>query len=94
MSEPEETMLERAAKALENAGLPDWARWTIGAIRDEEHERRQLLADLRTVNELHDLGDAIYAVRDREGLNWEGPKVKAYGEAVTRLQAVLKREGA
>lgn len=28
-----------------------------------------------------DIGDAIYKVRESEGLGWEGPKVKAYGQA-------------
>jgi hypothetical protein len=61
----------------------------------------RILAAIRTVNELHDLGDATYDVREQRGGNdvggqpftgnsWEHPDVKRYSDAVT----VLREEGA
>ena len=52
---------------------------------DAIKDRLEILADLAVVNEIHPLGDAVYDVREREGLGWEGPKVVAYGKAVQRL---------
>lgn len=38
-----------------------------------------------------DLGDLVYEVREREGLGWEGPSVKAWGSAVARAKAIVAR---
>jgi hypothetical protein len=64
-------------------------------LNDETHVR--LLDAIRTINELHNLGDATYAVRDRYGSepvrgapytgnSWLHPKVSAYSEAVQTLR--------
>lgn len=35
------------------------------------------------------LGDRVYDVREREGLGWDGPNVKAWGAAVTKAESTL-----
>lgn len=40
-----------------------------------------------------DLGDAIYSVREREGLGWDGPAVKAWSDAVSAAENVMKKAG-
>lgn len=68
---------------------------------DPEARLERVLAAIRTVNEQHDLGDAIYDVRERfggdpvdgqpfTGSSWEHPTVTRYNDAVT----VLRDEGA
>jgi hypothetical protein len=60
----------------------------------------RIIAAIRTINELNDLGDGVYDVRERFGgddvgglpytdSSWEHPKMKAYGDAL----AVLRDEG-
>lgn len=47
-----------------------------------------------TSNPHLDLGDETYQVREREGLGWEGPSVKAWSDAVSAARAALaKAEG-
>lgn len=47
-----------------------------------------------TSNPHLDLGDLVYAVRDREMDGWDGPAVKAWGEAVVLAEkAIAKAEG-
>lgn len=53
-------------------------------------ELRDLLAALKVVNALNDLGDAVYDVRGREMKGWEGPQVVAYGEAVVVVLRILE----
>lgn len=36
------------------------------------------------------LGDLVYDVREREGLGWDGPAVKAWSDAVTEANAAIK----
>lgn len=52
----------------------------------------RLLAALKGVAQHPDiaLGDCIYDVREREGEGWEGPRVKAWGEAVHEAEAAIK----
>jgi hypothetical protein len=56
-------------------------------------EAPALLAVLRalTTHPHVSLGDLVYAVRDAEGLGWDGPSVKAWSDAVTQAQALLAR---
>lgn len=35
--------------------------------------------------------DWIYAVREREGLGWEGPRVGAYSKAIEELRLTLQQ---
>jgi hypothetical protein len=35
------------------------------------------------------LGDLVYAVREREGLDWEGPAVKAWSAAVVEAEEAV-----
>lgn len=44
---------------------------------------------IRTIDRLHNLGDAIYEVREREAKGWDGPNVSAYNAA----HKVLRDEG-
>jgi len=37
------------------------------------------------------LGDLIYYVREREGEGWDGPAVTAWGEAVEKAKAAIKK---
>ena len=37
-------------------------------------------------------GDYIYDVREREGLGWDGPRVKAWGGACETLDRLRKEE--
>ena len=60
---------------------------------DAAERLKELESCILVINELNNLSDAIYDVRDREGEGWEGPKTKAYGEAVSKLRALLKEGG-
>jgi hypothetical protein len=35
-----------------------------------------------------DLDDLVYQVREREGLGWEGPQVKAWSDIVTCIREI------
>jgi hypothetical protein len=37
------------------------------------------------------LGDLVYYVREREGKGWDGPAVTAWGEAVEKAKAAIKK---
>lgn len=58
-----------------------------------EERLKELMSCIVVINELHNLGDAIYDVREREGEGWEGPKVTAYGNALKKLRELLKEGG-
>ena len=60
---------------------------------DEIDRLCELESCIVVINELNNLSDAIYDVRDRELKGWEGPKTKAYGEAISKLRALLKEGG-
>lgn len=49
----------------------------------------QALNILRELNSIIPLGDLIYEVRDNEGLGWDGPKVKAWGDACDQIQVLF-----
>jgi hypothetical protein len=57
-----------------------------------------LMEALRTINRLHNLGDAIYDVRERADMtyapigatSWDHPDVKAYSDAVDVVYRYLK----
>lgn len=59
----------------------------------EEERLAELQSVIVVINELNNLSDMIYDVRDRELKGWEGPKTKAYGEAISKLRALLKEGG-
>lgn len=44
-----------------------------------------------SVNPHLDLGDLVYKVRESEGLGWDGPAVTAWGEAVVKLNAAIRK---
>jgi hypothetical protein len=44
---------------------------------------------LRQLSQVHNLGDCVYDIRERECLGWEGPKVVAWGKACERAQQLL-----
>jgi hypothetical protein len=47
------------------------------------------LEALREFYDLRDLGDFIYEIREREGLGWEGPLVRRWGEACEKAKKAL-----
>jgi hypothetical protein len=47
---------------------------------------------LRELNNILDLGDLVYNVREREGLGWEGPQVKAWDAACTRMKKLFDEQ--
>lgn len=59
---------------------------------DERLER--IITAIRTVNQYHNLGDAVYEVRSRvfetdpgyKGESWDHPSVKTYGDAVATIE--------
>jgi hypothetical protein len=54
------------------------------------NEALKLLHDL---NEICNLGDLIYHVRENEGLGWGGPNVVAWGNACKRMEELLENYG-
>lgn len=58
----------------------------------EPRREKQLEETLRalTTNPHLNLGDLVYQVRERELLGWDGPAVKAWSDAVTKAQELLK----
>jgi hypothetical protein len=61
--------------------MPDWNK-----------EGPRLLAAVKaiTTHPHITLGDLVYEVREQEGEGWDGPGVKAWGDAVTELDAAVK----
>ena len=45
---------------------------------------------LRELNDIVNLGDLVYHVRENEGLGWEDPKVKAWSDACDRMRTLLE----
>ena len=54
------------------------------------NEMREALLAI-TSNPHVSLGDLVYEVREREGEGWEGKYVKQWGEAVAKVEAVVKK---
>lgn len=48
------------------------------------------LSILRDLNEVRDLGDCTYDIREREGKGWHGPLVTKWGDAVARAKKLLE----
>lgn len=46
---------------------------------------------LQALNEVRDLGDFIYDIREREALGWEGPQVTKWSDAVTRAKILIDK---
>jgi len=61
--------------------MPDW---TVTGPR--------LLEALKSLmtHEHVDLGGLVYEIREREGLGWDGPSVKAWSDAVTEAREAIK----
>lgn len=57
-------------------------------LREQNEERVAALVAIST-NPHINLGDLVYAVRDAEGLGWEGPAVAAWGEACEAVKAAI-----
>jgi hypothetical protein len=65
----------------------------------KQHSRRERMNGQRlqeALQVLHDLFEAgslddhFYSVREHEGLGWEGPRMKRWGEAVNKAHELLK----
>ena len=84
---------------MERAGLPGNvkhdavgdAQMVVQLIRrgSKMNEAMEVLRSLMT-NPNINLGDQICAIREREGMGWEGPSAQAWSDAVTRAEALLK----
>lgn len=64
---------------------------------EDQVTHQQLLAALVTLNRLHNLGDAVYDVRERAdlsnfaGSSWQHPDVVAYGEASAVVMRAIRQ---
>lgn len=56
-------------------------------VGEEIPDPLQVLRDLFDAGHLE---DHFYHVRDSEGLGWDGPRLRKWGNAVTRAQKLLK----
>lgn len=97
--------LEAEIRGAENEGDRQRNRRKDAEIEAQAHknenarlraELERVLSAIRTVNRLHNLGDAIYTVRENVSeippgceSAWEHPDVKAYSDAVQVLNAAL-----
>ena len=61
-------------------------------MTDLEKQLLDALEILFTNKHIHP-ADAVYAVREAEGLGWEGSSVTAWGGAVVRAQTLLAANG-
>jgi len=52
----------------------------------------QALNILRELNSIIPLSDLVYRVRDTEGLGWDGPQVKAWGDACDKMRLLEQPE--
>jgi hypothetical protein len=58
------------------------------ALLDEHHTALKTL----TSNPHIALGDMVYEVREREGEGWEGPAVKSWGDACSRVDKLVRED--
>lgn len=56
-------------------------RLLVDALATARAALEDVRRSLRVMNELHNLGDAVYEVREREGKGWAGPNVTHYAAA-------------
>jgi hypothetical protein len=76
---------ERAETAIE--GLENW----LGDYEIEEIDTDAAIQVLRDLFEAGDLDDHFYAIREREGRGWEGPRMVKWGNAVERAKALMEK---
>jgi len=67
-------------------------RMAAAALEENARLRAALVA--LTTNPHMNLGDLVYGVREREGLGWEGPAVKAWSDAVQSAETALRKPDA
>ena len=81
--------------SVDDIAWEDWDPDAEFGPRIPSPERLEALEEcakaVRTIDDLHNLGDAVYVVREREGEGWDGPKVTAYSKAVAALGSALAR---
>lgn len=58
-------------------------------VMEAEQLLDRALAILRVFQSEH-LGDSVYDVKEREGLGWDGPRVKAWSDACRDMDALLE----
>lgn len=65
---------------------------SVDCLREILSQHSRMLAVLRKLTSVPgwSLSDAVYDVREREGLGWEGPAVKQFGEAVEQINRLLQ----
>jgi len=78
---------------LEEGSISDWVlnsdndmEWLLSVNAD----LLEALQALSSNPHIH-LGDLVYYVREREGEGWDGPAVTAWGEAVDKAKAAIKK---
>lgn len=74
--------LKAELETLKLCGCIDW--------KSRAAKYKEGLEAAKAMDEILCFSDKIYDVREREGEGWEGPKVKAYSQALTRFQEALK----
>lgn len=76
--------------------LIKWLRENLSGVYRPAAEAADRIEELIAViqslisNPSIDLGDQAYAVRESEGLGWEGPDVTAWSNAVTAAERIAK----
>lgn len=52
---------------------------------DVKEKYEELARAVTRLDQIHNLGDAIYTVKERESLGWEGPLVTEYSNLVQTI---------
>lgn len=107
MSQPLDPTTERLIRAVMTTLKPEHPNHLalrarirelqMGVVPIGGRDIEKLASAIRTINKLHDLGDAVYDVRGRvgedfpeyTGNSWDHPTVKEYNDAVQTLRAEL-----
>ena len=84
-----EELVENAKHRIKYTAPRDEGAAAILAADLELTRLRGVEHCIKIIDGIHDIGDVIYDVRENEGKGWDGPEVKAYGEAVAALKAYL-----
>lgn len=75
-------------KDVDNDSLRAKVDSLVPRAPDPEKERMREALEALLNNPHLNLGDLVYQVREREGLGWDGPAVKAWSEAVMKAKAL------
>lgn len=81
-------ILDRLEDLHKQATTENSHYYVAATVREAAREIMRLRGLLaRITNNPHiSLGDQIYEVREREGLGWDGPAVKSWGDTVKEIE--------